>query len=76
MTCQSHFSRLVDSNAVNVATVQYDVNIVTWMARALLGNGPVNTPRPNTHKETMEDVSQGGMLLRFAGQQRANEDAD
>jgi hypothetical protein len=22
-------------------------NIVTWMARALLGNGPVKTPRPN-----------------------------
>jgi hypothetical protein len=32
--------------------------IVTRMARALLGNGPVNTPRPNTHKATMEDVSQ------------------
>jgi hypothetical protein len=25
------------------------------MGRALLGNGPVNTPRPNTHKATMED---------------------
>jgi hypothetical protein len=32
--------------------------VVTWMARALLGNGPVNTPRPNTHKATMEDVYQ------------------
>jgi hypothetical protein len=32
-------------------------NTETWMARALLGSGPVNTPRPNTHKATMEDVS-------------------
>jgi hypothetical protein len=31
--------------------------IVTWMARALLGSGPVNTLQPNTHKATMEDVS-------------------
>jgi hypothetical protein len=45
------------------------------MARALLGNGQVNTPRPNTHKTTMEDVSQGGMLLLFARQQRTNEDS-
>jgi hypothetical protein len=29
------------------------------MAKALLGNGPVNTPRPNTHKSTMEDVLLG-----------------
>jgi hypothetical protein len=36
----------------------YFLNTVTWMARALLGNGPLNTPRPNTHKATMEDVSQ------------------
>jgi hypothetical protein len=28
--------------------------IVTWMARALLGNGPENTPRLNTHKATKE----------------------
>jgi hypothetical protein len=32
--------------------------IVTSMARTLLGNGPVNTPLPNTHKATMEVVSQ------------------
>jgi hypothetical protein len=44
------------------------------MAIALLGNGPVNTPRPNTHKETMEDVSQGDMILRVDRQQRTNED--
>jgi hypothetical protein len=30
-------------------------------ARVLLGNGLVNTPRLNTHKATMEDVSQGGL---------------
>jgi hypothetical protein len=24
------------------------INIVTWMATALLGNGPVNISRPNT----------------------------
>jgi hypothetical protein len=45
------------------------------MARALVGNGPVNTPRSNTRKATMEDVSQGGMLLWVARQQRTNEDA-
>jgi hypothetical protein len=28
------------------------------MARALLGNGSVNTPRPNTHRATKEDVSE------------------
>jgi hypothetical protein len=38
------------------------------MATALLGNGPVNTPRPNTHNATIEDESQAGMLLRVAGQ--------
>jgi hypothetical protein len=27
------------------------------MVRALLGNGPVNTSRPNTYKATLEDVS-------------------
>jgi hypothetical protein len=35
-----------------------NVRNVMWMAKALLGNGPVNTPRPNTHKATMEDVPQ------------------
>jgi hypothetical protein len=45
------------------------------MARALLGNGPVNTPQPNTRKATMEDMSQVEMLLRVARQQRTNEDA-
>jgi hypothetical protein len=45
------------------------------MARVLLGDGPVNTPRLNTHKATIEDVSQGGMLLRVARQQRTNEDS-
>jgi hypothetical protein len=45
------------------------------MARALLGNGPVNTLRPNTHKATTENVSQGKMLLRAARQQRTSEDA-
>jgi hypothetical protein len=30
------------------------IHIVTWKARALLGNGPVKTPRPNTHKATIE----------------------
>jgi hypothetical protein len=29
---------------------------VTWMAKALLDNGAVNTPRQNTHKATMDDV--------------------
>jgi hypothetical protein len=48
---------------------------VTWMARALLGNGPVNTPQPNTRKATVEDVSRGVILLLIARQQRANEDA-
>jgi hypothetical protein len=43
------------------------------MARALLGNGPVNTPPPNTHKATMEE--EGGLLLRGAREQRTNEDA-
>jgi hypothetical protein len=33
-------------------------NILTWNARTLLGNGPVNISRPNTHKTTMEYVSQ------------------
>jgi hypothetical protein len=33
-----------------------DIYIVTWMARSLLGNGLINTPRPNIHKATMEDV--------------------
>jgi hypothetical protein len=33
------------------------------MARALLGNGPVNTPLPDTHKATMEDVSQGRNVI-------------
>jgi hypothetical protein len=46
------------------------------MARALLGNGPVNTPQLNTRKATVEDVSQGGMLLRFARQQRTNEEVN
>jgi hypothetical protein len=30
-------------------------NNVTWMARALLGDGPVNTPLPNTRKTTIEN---------------------
>jgi hypothetical protein len=30
-------------------------DIVTWMARTLLGNGPVNTPRPNTRKAVIEE---------------------
>jgi hypothetical protein len=30
-------------------------NIVTWMASSLLGNGPVNTSRQNTHKATIEE---------------------
>jgi hypothetical protein len=51
------------------------VCIVTWMAKALLGNGVINTPRPNTRKATLEDVSQGGIILRVARQQRFNEDA-
>jgi hypothetical protein len=46
--------------------------IVTWMARALLSKELVNTPRPNTHKATMGDVSKGLRLLRFARQQRTN----
>jgi hypothetical protein len=45
------------------------------MSRALLGKRLVNTPWPNTHKATMEEVSQGGMLLRVARQQRTSEDA-
>jgi hypothetical protein len=49
--------------------------MVTWIARTLLGNGPVNTPRPNTRKATMEDGSQGGMLLRVVKQQRTDEGA-
>jgi hypothetical protein len=44
------------------------------MARALLGNRPVNT-RLSTHKTTMEDMSQGGMLFRVARQQRNDENA-
>jgi hypothetical protein len=56
--------------------VRASYHIVTWMSRVSLGNGPVNTPRPNTHKATMEDMSQGGMLLRIDRQQRTNEDAD
>jgi hypothetical protein len=51
------------------------IHIITWMARTLLGNGPVNTPRPNTHKATMEEVSQEGMLLCVARQQGTNEEA-
>jgi hypothetical protein len=43
--------------------------------KALLGNRPVNTPRLNTCKATMKEVSQGGMLLCFARQQHTNEDA-
>jgi hypothetical protein len=35
-----------------------NIGIVTWMVTALLGNGPINTSRPNTHKATTEDVSQ------------------
>jgi hypothetical protein len=42
--------RTVKRNKTGTA---YD--IVTWIARALLGNGLVNTPRPNTHKVTIED---------------------
>jgi hypothetical protein len=38
-------------------------NIVKWMARALLRNGPVNTLRPNTHKATMEDVFHGRNVI-------------
>jgi hypothetical protein len=39
---------------VHVArTGRQGINTVTWMARALLGKGPVNTPRPNTHKATI-----------------------
>jgi hypothetical protein len=30
-------------------------NNVTWMARVLLGKGPANMPRLNTHKETTEE---------------------
>jgi hypothetical protein len=41
----------------------------------LQGNGPVNTPHQNTYKATIKDVSQGGMLLCVARQQRTNEDA-
>jgi hypothetical protein len=48
---------------------------ITWMARALLGNGPVNTPRPNTYKAAMEDVSQEGMLLHIVRQKCTNEEA-
>jgi hypothetical protein len=39
-------------NDEKVIDVHY---IVTCMARPLLGNGPVNTPRPNTHKATIEE---------------------
>jgi hypothetical protein len=38
-------------------------SIVTWMARALLRNGPINTPRPNTHKATIKDVPQGRNVI-------------
>jgi hypothetical protein len=44
------------------------------MARALLGNGPVNTPSPNTQRNNGRRLS-GGILLRVASQQRTNEDA-
>jgi hypothetical protein len=33
----------------------YTLYIVTWMARALLGNAPANTSRPNKHKATIEE---------------------
>jgi hypothetical protein len=44
------------------STVNHFFFIVTWMARALLRNGPIYTPRPNTHtqqwnNENMQPVS-------------------
>jgi hypothetical protein len=36
-----------------------DFNIVTWMARALLGNGPVNT------RYTLATIEQRGYATRF-----------
>jgi hypothetical protein len=42
----------IEQNIYSDMTSNTD-DIVMWMARALLGNGPVNTPRPNTHKVTI-----------------------
>jgi hypothetical protein len=56
--------KIIGSKIINFAHYYIiAINNVTWMARALLGNGPVNTPRPNTHKETMEDVSQWNNVI-------------
>jgi hypothetical protein len=41
----------------NIELIKFEYT-VTCMARALLANGPVNTPRPNTEKATTEDASQ------------------
>jgi hypothetical protein len=56
----------IGRNVISLETTILLKYILTWMARALLGNGPVNTARSNTHMAAMEDVSQWrNIIARF-----------